>query len=594
MNMCQIKKIYEVLLLTFFTIFFVLFLCFISATADKAYTITYIENDSARIDILPTKGDDLNLHPATKGRISNPGWSKNAHGQGFISIFSPILNRWKTETIDLLPDRDGEISIYLRGPWNEDNIPIVVEYRNLLINGHKIDLPSPRIWHDNPFQYHFDVKEKQPVHVSVEVRKPWVTIFNIMKHHHINIYVLLSLTILILLGLYKIYGYMSKQKTFNYIDTILIVFFFMLLFLPMSNISKDVESKTENRILATKPILAENGDLNVNFGTQFDTWFNDHFWGRNYLISLSSKIHLFINKVYVRDKALYIKKNNWMFSTQKLSIPNSGQHKEILHSLKTVKELSKQHDIKLYLLITPYKNSVYKDILHQDYVYNDSEIDAFNGYIKKLGKEIGIPIIYPYDELIQAQNNDFVYFKQSHHWTDWGAYNGYKALINVISKDFNDLTIITLSKFTQFSDTLIRDGWNQAFNIGHTTHLLGFDEYYAREYLLKDGYKYYDKTDDIIVPKVNKNIKYFSNLSGKYKIFIMGNSQNDNLMHFLPYSANKLKYIRLNQGNYLSSEEENKFLKYYKKDLLDFHPDIFIISITAEDMIKYLIDMARD
>lgn len=580
-----------ILLIAISTIICTIIICFASASTDEIYRATFIENNHARMDIQPTVGDGINLNPKTDAKLSYPDWIRNKHGQGMMVTFN-INNDWKEYSIRLLPNRNGVISIILRGPWNDRNIPIVVEYRNLKINSSKIDIPSSKIWHDEPFKYILNVKEKQPVEISVEIKKPSITVYNIMKNQNFNSYVLCSLVILLLFFFRRVFAYISDKKN-NYADMCFIIIFFMTLFLPMSYISSATESKQENRVLAVKPSLVEKGDLNIEFGKAYETWFNDHFWGRNYLISLSSKITLYLNHIYVKGKALFIPDNNWMFTTQALTTPTSEQHKKIVNSLITINKLCEQNGIKLYLLIVPHKNSIYKDILYKNYSYNNAEIDDFNNYVKKLEKDVNIKVIYPYLELLKARDKDFVYFKQSHHWTDWGAYNGYTALIETISKDFDDFTEITLDYFKQYTSKLIRDGFNDGFNIGHTTNLLNFSENYAIEHLLNDNYKYYD-AKKAVKPNINRNIKVFSNPSGKYKIFITGNSQNDNLMNFLPYSANKLKYIRLNQGNYLSAEEENKFLKYYRKDLLEFKPDIFIISITAEDIIKYLQQMVKD
>ena len=64
---------------------------------------------------------------------------------------------------------------------------------------------------------------------------------------------------------------------------------------------------------------------------------------------------------------------------------------------------------------------------------------------------------------------------------------------------------------------------------------------------------------------------------------LIGTSQNEILCHFLPYSVAEMKYVRLNGGQ-VKTVDEFKILKYYKKDILTFKPDILILSIHTDDL----------
>lgn len=84
----------------------------------------------------------------------------------------------------------------------------------------------------------------------------------------------------------------------------------------------------------------------------------------------------------------------------------------------------------------------------------------------------------------------------------------------------------------------------------------------------------------MITEKRKKYIKEFFNENGKYKIFLTGNSQNEDLLQFLSYSAKELKYLRLNMAQ-VPNKETFKFMKHYKKELLEFKPDIVVFSISV-------------
>ena len=86
-----------------------------------------------------------------------------------------------------------------------------------------------------------------------------------------------------------------------------------------------------------------------------------------------------------------------------------------------------------------------------------------------------------------------------------------------------------------------------------------------------------------MVVEVGRHTKGFTFPDGIHKIMLIGTSQNENLLHFLPYSAAQLKYIRLNLGG-VKEVEQFKILKLYKKDILAFKPDILVLSITTDNL----------
>ena len=106
----------------------------------------------------------------------------------------------------------------------------------------------------------------------------------------------------------------------------------------------------------------------------------------------------------------------------------------------------------------------------------------------------------------------------------------------------------------------------------------------AKQYILNTDYTYYNtlKLLPLSVKNIsNYKIKHFKNIESKnkYKVFLTGYSYNENLLVFLPYSFSDLKYYRLNSVIDVKEEETSKFLKRYKNDLLEYKPDILILTI---------------
>lgn len=394
----------------------------------------------------------------------------------------------------------------------------------------------------------------------------------------------------------KIVDYLCKinsDKKYSWLDLIFIVIFFAILFTPMLYVSDAEKSNQENRILATKPCLIINNDINEKYGTNFNDYFNDRFFGRSVFIKIYDSIYHKLSSIYKNNKALFVKNSGWMF--QKKSFPLPKDTKIIIDNLKNFDDFCKQHGMKLYIMLVPEKEMVYQDILAHSWFFDKRKADIFNEYINKILDVLpGNRIIYPYQELLNAKNQDYVFFKQAHHWTDYGAYVGYKLLGERIKKDFNNFNIVSLNDYNKTFSKKIRDDWGRNYNIGNTTNLLNLND--KANKILDTEYTYYDNKDDKLVSENRQKYKKLfdnKNSNVKYKLFLTGNSQNENLLQYLPYSVKRLKYLRLNKGQQ-SNENQYKFMKYYKQELLDFKPDIVIVTVSSGILTELMTNLYKD
>jgi hypothetical protein len=364
----------------------------------------------------------------------------------------------------------------------------------------------------------------------------------------------------------------------------------------MSKIKQGPSDMIEKRMLATYQPIVKDGKINTEYGKQFEAWFNDRFNGRKKLIWLNKLIQLYsFPQIYQNNKAVYLRKSGWMFDSSLYVVtPNKDQTQKIIENIKKLEKWCSDRNIKFYLLIVPYKNEVYSEYL-APLKYDAQQTIPYKQFIKHLQNEIGNGIVlYPYEELLQAKAQDFIFFKETHHWTDWGAFIGYQQLMKRITQDFPDISTVSLEDYKKHTSTFIRDEYPRNYHTGYTTSLLGISPDFATKYILKDEYTYYDHKDEkSLKEQRGQYIKEFNYPKGKYRILLTGTSQNEDLLQFLPYSAQQIKYIRLNRGQ-LSSVEERKIMKHYQKDIDDFHPDMMIITIQSYSHIFYLLDIWKE
>ena len=356
----------------------------------------------------------------------------------------------------------------------------------------------------------------------------------------------------------------------------------------MINISDAVQSVRENRKLAVKPEWKDIVKEKPDYGRRYEEWFNDHFYARTALIKLHDVIRNRLSHVIRTKDALYSKDSGWLFIKPFLVRHwdfNLTLSKSIVQSLIRLDEFCQQNNIKFYVLEVPRKECIYKDICMNELGFDEKKffgISRAQEAIRNEARKHHIPYIYPCKALRDAANTDFVFFKWTHHWTDWGAFIGYCELMKEIYKDFPDMPIVSLNDYQKSQNRLIRDRYYRQYELGNTGKYFNFSD----DPLKRSIYNYYDhRNGDKMMIQVGKFTKDFTYLGGKRKVMLIGSSQNENFLQFLPYSAALTKYIRLNMGQ-VKTSDEFKIMKLYKKDILSFKPNILILSIYEGELPK--------
>lgn len=234
-------------------------------------------------------------------------------------------------------------------------------------------------------------------------------------------------------------------------NRIFVITFMLLLWVPMLHINRQEKSETENRTLAVMPSLMSDGKINNKYGEEFNTWFNDRFFGRERLISIHNN---FMNKIQTGEttaggnKRVLIGRDNWLFYKEDNSLknytnsntPNEKQMAAGLAYLKDIDAWCRAHNKKFFYLIGPDKNKIYPEYFptYINKLRPDSDgIGAtFYRYIRE---NSDIDVIYPYDELMAAKETDLVYYTNDTHWNMLGGYIAFRILYqHIFDKEFNE------------------------------------------------------------------------------------------------------------------------------------------------------------
>ena len=396
------------------------------------------------------------------------------------------------------------------------------------------------------------------------------------------------IAVLAYLFVYKTLLYVKSVSVYDpsKIDTVFVVVFFVCLFVPMSHIDKSDKSPIENRYLAEyKPLIDDDHKINLSFGIDFEKYFQDRFALRKYMIVLYNTMHMALNDK--NDRAIYDKKTGFLYLYDgDVLVPSIDELDKSFNALRKFDDWCKKHGIKLYTLIVPDKNMVYRI----DKIPNHptkKKHDEFMDYVAETAKDISV--VYPYREMIAGGKENFMFFQTEHHWTDDGAFIGYKALMKEIQKDYPDLHILTADDFDYSYNNLVRSDSSRNYHYGQTLHIASIIN---KAKYHKTKYRYYTHKEYGLLNQYNinkfmqKEKTFFYSNGDDRKVLLLGTSQSENLTEFVPFTFKNVKRIRNNQVIGIKDGDEFKIMKYYENKILEYKPDILIFCITFGNITK--------
>lgn len=347
------------------------------------------------------------------------------------------------------------VSVSLKGMKDTvlSNVPVYIKVNNNQSKGSSLDKKSINSdFISLHLDDYFSITNKDKLEI-----KP-------IHFYRISYLALIAFSIFIYLLFYLFLRVFISEKQRNNIKTpdllmILILIFVLLVPLVGLNYSKDLD-RTENRILAKLPsILTSDNKLNLNFGTELDTYFNDRFGQRHLFIRIKDIIYSF-NKVGVASSAegkIYGVNDDWYFVDGLLKL--KADEKILRKEKQNLIEVSKHYNCPVYVLIYPFKSYIYNEAITSIYKNPElvilNESDKIAQYFNDSGfdnlKAIDLAPIFVKSK--QEYPNRLLYYKDDHHQTEWAAYLAAKSFASsVTGKPLNTITDPTFEKRHGFMD----------------------------------------------------------------------------------------------------------------------------------------------
>ena len=360
--------------------------------------------------------------------------------------------------------------------------------------------------------------------------------------------------------------------------------------IPVLLLTGETLSMTEKRRLAELPQFIVDGRPNLQFAKGLEAWFNDHFGLREDVISGYKRIVRSINSVVAMNAGRWNRNTGWFFkktATWDLKYDEKG-----LAELVRFRDWLRENGVDFYLLLVPDKERVYAQEARS--VGIELPTDAFQDWCDNLSKTLGNHFLCPMSELVAGKENGCVYYKTSHHWSQYGTFLAWNTLGRRLCENgqIGDLSPFRQDAYTTSTSRFVREDFSMTDAVGATASTyFGLNVQNAPRGLLDVDYTYYS-------PKAQfKRSKYFheqyhcgfdyKNADGNYcRVCVMGNSQSDQMDPFLEASFANSRRIRFNATGLYKGDlnEQVKIFKHYASEIREFRPDVLILCLVEFEL----------
>ncbi len=243
----------------------------------------------------------------------------------------------------------------------------------------------------------------------------------------------------------------------NKFNIIFMVGFLGILLLPVTAALFKIDSYghlNENRKLTPAPRLKLDLRALSEFPAAFQSYFNDHFGFRSTLVSIN---YLFKHKLLgvSPSSQVILGKEGWLYYTGDSSVEDyrgitqfdEDKLQRWLFAFELKRKWLELQGIKYLFVIAPNKESVYPEYLPNSLgtrVRNETALDDFLGYFKKYSK-VGIIDLRP--DLLAAKKDRILYFRTDTHWNNYGAFIGYRTIMQYVAGWFPRIRIFSRHDF---------------------------------------------------------------------------------------------------------------------------------------------------
>ena len=226
----------------------------------------------------------------------------------------------------------------------------------------------------------------------------------------------------------------TKKRKFHSRKIISLLFIGMLAVICFFNLVKrdKVFSERENRMLEQKPAFSLSEIENGRFMERYETYLSDQFVGRNFWVSVKTKIEYLAGK---RESGGVFKgKDHYLL--EDIAVPDEEQLEDNLNAIRDFADACTNTPV--YMMLVPNAANVLSEKLPAFAVTVDQKKQ-----FQEVKKELGNTVLWiDTEQTLSAHKDEAIYYHTDHHWTTLGAYYAWQELAKTMGLDTEKAPIL--------------------------------------------------------------------------------------------------------------------------------------------------------
>jgi hypothetical protein len=243
-------------------------------------------------------------------------------------------------------------------------------------------------------------------------------------------------------------------------DRILVISFLLMICLPIGGtffVQSPVVSEVEKRKLSEFPRIAFNYQSLKSFPENYSAYIGDHFLFRSEMVNMNSFLRM---KLFHSSPtfSLAVGQQGWLYSLSDWALHDyMGGSRLTARQLEVVRLALEQRKRLVgswggtYLhVLVPNKMIVYPDYLPQRIRKKRGEtmVDQIMGFLSA-HHELESTVLDLTEVLSTARDDNLIYYQTDTHWTSYGAFVGYQAILAKLQEYVPDIEILTTDNLVE-------------------------------------------------------------------------------------------------------------------------------------------------
>ena len=206
-----------------------------------------------------------------------------------------------------------------------------------------------------------------------------------------------------------------------------LLFLMMLGIICLFNlVSGDKEySEKENRMLQQRPQFTLAGIESGRLMEQYESYLSDQFVGRNFWVSLKTRIDLLAGKR--ESNGVFKGKNHYLL--EDIASPDQEQMAQNIEAIESFE--NKYQDIPMYMMLVPNAANIESGKL-PGFAVTEDQNQIFRNIQKELGDYINWVDV---TKTLKKHKLEDIYYHTDHHWTTLGAFYAFQELASSMKLD---------------------------------------------------------------------------------------------------------------------------------------------------------------